>query len=67
MEVLTAKSHKNTFGVKEMFYICGFIDITVYTVSKFIKLSTSNYICVSKLMYSIVYFLKEMVGLHHEK
>lgn len=34
MEVLTAKSHKNTFGVKEMFYICGFIDITVYTVFK---------------------------------
>lgn len=34
MEVLTAKSHKNTFGVKEIFYICGFIEVTVYIVSK---------------------------------
>ena len=34
MEVLTAKSHKNTFGVKEIVYICGVIEVTVYIVSK---------------------------------
>lgn len=34
MGVLTAKRHKGSFWMKEMFYICGFVEVTVYTFAK---------------------------------